>query len=51
MLSDGLDILNQVKHINGILASMLDSSAEDRVFEPRSDQIKAYEIGICSIQE
>jgi hypothetical protein len=29
------------------LVSVLDSSAVDRVFEPRLGQTKDYEIGIC----
>jgi hypothetical protein len=32
------------------MASVLASSAVDRVFEPRSGQTKDYKIGICCIQ-
>jgi hypothetical protein len=31
----------------GVMVSMLASSGVDRGFEPRSDQIKDYKIGIC----
>ena len=36
-----------VNHINGVMVSVLASSAIDRVFEPRSGQTKHYKIGIC----
>jgi hypothetical protein len=34
--------------IDGVMVSVLASSAVDRWFEPRSGQTKDYEIGICS---
>jgi hypothetical protein len=34
-------------HIGGVMVSVLVSSTGDREFEPRSDQIKDYKIGIC----
>ena len=37
-------ILNR---ISGVMASVLASSAVDRVFEPRSGQTKDYKIDIC----
>ena len=33
--------------IGGVIVSMFSSSAVDRGFEPRSDQTKDYETGIC----
>ena len=33
--------------ICGVMVSVLTSSVVDRQFEPRSDQTKDYEIGIC----
>jgi len=36
-----------LNRINGILVSVLVSSAQDRRFEPRSGQTKDYKIGIC----
>ena len=36
-----------VNHFSGIMASVLASSAIDRVCEPRSGQTKHYKIGIC----
>ena len=38
------EILNRIA---GVMVSVLDSSAVDRGFEPRSCQIKDYKIGIC----
>ena len=35
------------KHIGGVIVSMLDLSAVDRGFEPRSGQTKDNKIGIC----
>jgi hypothetical protein len=39
--------INQKHRIGGVIVSVLVSSAIDRGFEPRSDQTKEYEIGIC----
>jgi hypothetical protein len=39
--------INQKHRIGGVMVSMLDSSAVDRGFEPRSGQTKDYNIGIC----
>jgi hypothetical protein len=36
-----------VNHINGVMVTVLASSAVDRGFEPRSGQTKDYENGIC----
>ena len=33
--------------IDSVMVSVLASNAVDRGFEPRSDQIEDYEIGIC----
>jgi hypothetical protein len=33
--------------IDGVIVSVLASCAVDHSFEPRSDQTKDYEIGIC----
>ena len=33
--------------IGGVMVKVLDSSAVDRGFEPRSGQTKDYKIGIC----
>jgi hypothetical protein len=33
--------------IGGVMVSVLTSGVVDRGFEPRSDQTKEYEIGIC----
>jgi uncharacterized membrane protein YccC len=33
--------------IGGVMISVLTSGVVDRGFEPRSDQTKEYEIGIC----
>ena len=33
--------------ISGVMVNVLTSSAVDRVFEPRSEKTKYYEIGIC----
>ena len=35
------------KRISGVMVSVLASSAIDCGFEPQSDQIKEYEIGMC----
>jgi hypothetical protein len=35
--------------IDGVMVSVLASSAEVRGFEPRSGQTKDYEIGICCL--
>ena len=35
--------------IGDVMVRVLGSSAVDRAFEPRSDQIKDYEIGICCL--
>jgi hypothetical protein len=35
------------KRISGVMVSVLVSSAIDCGFEPQSDQIKEYEIGMC----
>ena len=41
-------ILHLVENrINGVMVSVLDSSAVDRGFEPRSSQTKDYKIGMC----
>ena len=37
-----------MKHIGGIIVSVLASSVVDRGFEPRLGQTKDYQIGICS---
>jgi hypothetical protein len=37
-----------INHIGRVMVSVLASSMVDRGFEPRSDQIKDYNIGICS---
>ena len=37
----------RLNHIGGVLVSVLDSSAVDRGFEPRSGQTKIYAIGMC----
>ena len=34
---------------SGVLVSVLASSTVDRWFEPRSDETKDYEIGICCV--
>ena len=34
-------------HIGGVMVSVLASSAVDRGFDPRSGQIKDYNIGCC----
>jgi hypothetical protein len=39
--------LNKKKHIGGVMASVLASSAVDRGFDPRSGQTNHYKIGIC----
>ena len=39
--------INQKHHIGGVMVSVLDSSAVDRGFEPRSGQDKDYSIGMC----
>ena len=39
--------MSQLNRIDGVMVSMLSSSAVDRGFEPRSGQTKDYEIGIC----
>ena len=39
--------INQKHRIGGVMATVLASSAVDRVFEPRSSQTKDYAIGIC----
>ena len=39
--------LHIFNRINGIVVSMLASSAVDSGFDPRSCQTKDYEIGIC----
>ena len=39
--------INQKHHIGGVMVSVLDSSAVDRGFEPRSGQAKDYSIGMC----
>ena len=39
--------LNQINRIDGVMVSVLASSAVDRGFEPRSGQTKDYESGIC----
>ena len=36
-----------MKHIGGIIVSVLASSVVDRGFEPRLGQTKDYQIGIC----
>ena len=36
-----------LNRIGGVIVSVLASSVVDREFEPRSGQIKNYEIGIC----
>jgi hypothetical protein len=36
-------------HIDGVMVSVLPSSAVDHVFEPRSGQTKEYKIGICCL--
>ena len=36
-----------MNRIGGAMVSVLDSSAVDRGFDPRSGQIKDYKIGIC----
>ena len=35
-----------MNNIDGVIVSVLSSSAVDRGFEPRSDQTKDYKIGI-----
>ena len=35
--------------MSGVMVSMLVSKVVDRRFEPQSDQIKDYKIGICCI--
>ena len=39
--------INQKHRIGGVMVSVLASSVVDRGFEPRSDQTKDYQIGIC----
>ena len=39
--------LTFTNHIDGVMVSVLATSAVDRVFEPRSDQTKDYKIGVC----
>jgi hypothetical protein len=39
--------MSQLNRIDGVMVSMLSSSAVDRGFEPWSGQTKDYEIGIC----
>ena len=39
----------ELTRISGVMVSVLVSSVVDRVFEPRSDQIKDYKIGICCL--
>ena len=39
--------INQKHRIDGVMVSVLASSAVDHGFEPRSGQTKNYEIGIC----
>jgi hypothetical protein len=36
--------------IGSVMVNVLDSSAVDRGFQPRSNRTKHYEIGICSIE-
>jgi hypothetical protein len=36
-----------LNRINGVMVTVLDSSAVDRVFESRTSQTKDYRIGIC----
>jgi hypothetical protein len=38
---------NVVNRIDGVMGSVLDSSAVDHRFEPRSGHIKDYRIGMC----
>ena len=38
---------SNVSHINGVIVSVLSSSAVDCWFEPRSGETKDYKIGIC----
>jgi hypothetical protein len=40
-------VLKLIYRISGVMVSVLDSSAVDRSFEPRSGQTKDYNIGIC----
>ena len=40
-------ILSCLYRIDGVMVSVLASSAVDRWFEPRSGQNKDYQIGIC----
>ena len=39
--------INQKHRIGGVVVSVLASSEVDRGFEPRSDQTKDYNIGMC----
>jgi hypothetical protein len=41
------ELVQMVKRISGVIVSLLTSSAVDRGFQPRSSQIKNYEIGNC----
>ena len=45
-LSD-IHVCNYKKNFGGVVVSVPASSAVDRGFEPGSDQIKDYKIGIC----
>ena len=38
---------SSLDRIDGVMVSILDSSAVDREFENQSDQIKDFKIGIC----
>ena len=40
-------VFKLIYRISGVMVSVLDSSAVDRGFEPRSGQTKDYNIGIC----
>ena len=40
-------ISKNTNRISGVMVSVLNSSAVDRGFRPRSGQTKDYEIGIC----